>query len=192
MIRTEILIGIVILLLSVTGCQEVEKQDAVKYDMIPGKMEVIVEGDGAFPDFLVGNWKGNKNEWAIVFASDGSLTKVRIALGRTILRPGQKTVLPTRGGGKAVYIPGNWTVAYTPETRELIVRIIVNYIRIEMGPKALIGKQEYTLEGTVNEDGNVWETAVSDFPEFELLPNRPEDMPYTSEVVFDKVTILDI
>lgn len=192
MIRTEILIGIVILLLSVTGCQEVEKQDAIKYDMTPGTTEVIVEGGGAFPDFLVGKWKGNKGKWGMVFESDGSLSKVRIALGSTMLLPGQKNVLHTKGGGEAVYIPGNWTVAYIPETHELVVRIIINYIRVEMGTSTLIGKHEYTLEGIVNEQEDLWEAAVSAYPEFERLPNRPEDLPYASEVVFTKVTGQDI
>lgn len=190
--RTPILIGIIILLLSVTGCQEVEKQDAIKYDMTPGTTEVIVEGGGQFPDFLVGKWKGDKNQWGIAFASDGSISEVRIALGFARLVPSQKTVLPTKGGGEAVYIPGDWTVVYMPETRELAVRIIVNYIRIEMGPKELVGKREYMIEGIVNEEGNIWKTVISDYPEFELLPTKPGFLPFTSEVVFGKTKTLDI
>ncbi len=187
--RTEILTIIVILLLSVTGCQDTAKQDRIKYDMTPGKVEVIVEGGGAFPDFLVGNWKGNKDQWGIAFAHDGSISEVRISLGSVKLVPSKKTILPTRDGGEAIYIPGDWTVVYMPKTHELAVRIMVSYINIGIGENSLIGKQEYTLEGTINEEGNIWETIVSDYPEFELLPTSPEDVPFTSEVVFAKVNL---
>ncbi len=89
--------------------------------------------------------------------------------------------------GEAVYIPGDWSVIYSPADRELTVAIVMNYIRVEIADGALEGKANYVLVGPVSEDGRIWWTTVHSFPDFEILPTDPNDLPYTSEVIFEKI-----
>ena len=89
--------------------------------------------------------------------------------------------------GEAVYIPGDWSVIYLPNDRELVVKIVMNYISVNMGINTLRGKAEYVLTGPVSEDGRIWWTTVHSFPDFEILPTDPNDLPYTSEVIFEKI-----
>ena len=169
-------------LLALTGCH-----GPAKYNMSPGSVEVIIEGNGEFPEFLVGKWQSNKDGWEFVFEAGGKIPVARIAMGRTKITPGQTTTLPTRSGGKAVYVPGNWLVIYSPANRELTVDVVMNYIRIEMGDNVLQGKSRDILIGPVSEDGTMWHATVGRIPEYEGFPNDPNDLPYIREVIFEKI-----
>jgi len=35
-------------------------------------VEVVIDGDGRFPGFLVGRWRADKGGWEIVFEPDGT------------------------------------------------------------------------------------------------------------------------
>lgn len=291
-------------LLALTGCW-----GPARYNMSPGSVEVFVEGDGEFPEFLVGKWEGDKKGWGFVFEPDGKISVARIAMGRTKIIPGKITTLETWGGGtsgitsgnvtfsngsansgnyearlffnnsykaeaaaeftvaspplppvekekskanlefgmasppqpsvetdnpvyevneaivvnfsnaagnawdwiglyekgaandapidwfytdgrksgEAVYIPGDWLVQYSPDDRELIVVAVMNYIRVDWLDGVFQGKTKYILIGNVSEDGQMWQTTVYSFPEYEGFPVDPNDLPYTEEVNFVKV-----
>lgn len=62
----------------------------------------------------------------------------------------------------------------------------MNYIRIEMGEKTLVGKSEDIIIGTVSEDGSVWNATLNSFPEYGGFPVNPDELPYTQEVTFLK------
>jgi len=172
----------IILVSGITGCQEPSN-----YSMAPGSLEVMVEDDGHFPEFLVGKWMGDKDGWAFIFEPGGTILVARIAMGRTEVKPGKVTTLDTYGGGKAVYIPGDWKVIYSPAYRELTVDIVMNYIKVEIRDKVFQGKTRDLVTGTVSEDGNLWRTVVSSFPEYEGFPMDPNDLPVTNDVVFTKI-----
>ncbi len=172
----------VIFLLVLAACQEVSQ-----YIKTPGTLEVIVEDGGKFPESLVGKWEGDKGGWAFIFEPDGRISRARISMGRTEIVPGQIKTLPTHGGGQAIYVPGDWSVIYSPADRELTVDIVMNYIHIDMGAQALQGKTRDIISGTVSEDGKLWRTIVSSFPEYEGFPNKPEDLPYLQDVNFVKI-----
>ena len=155
--------------------------------MTPGSLEVIVEDGGKFPEFLVGKWEGDKGGWGFIFEPGGTIFVARIPMGKTEVRPGKITTLDTYGGGKAIYVPGDWLVVYSPDSRELTVDTVMSYIRIDMGDQALQGKTRDIVTGTVSEDGELWRTTVSSFPEYEGFPTDPNDLPYTREVVFRKI-----
>ena len=96
-------------------------------------------------------------------------------------------VILFRKSGEAVYIPGDWLVQYSPDDRELIVVAVMNYIRIDWLDSVFQGKTKYILIGNVSEDGQMWQTTVYSFPEYEGFPVDPNDLPYTKEVDFVKV-----
>ncbi|HIJ71953.1 MAG TPA: hypothetical protein HPP87_11415 [Planctomycetes bacterium] len=169
-------------LIVLSACQETGQ-----YVKTPGNLEVVVEDGAEFPEFLVGKWEADKDGWAFIFEPDGKIFVARISMGRTEIVPGKVKILPTHGGGQATYVPGDWSVIYSPAYRELTVDLVMNFVRVEMGDQALQGKERNIISGTVSEDGKLWRTVVSNFPEYEGFPNRPEDLPYLREVNFVKV-----
>lgn len=170
------------LLLVLTGCQEPSR-----YSMTPGSLEVVIEDGGEFPEYLVGKWVGDKKGWGFIFEPGGTILVARIAMGRTEIKPGKITTLDTYSGGKAIYVPGDWLVNYSPASRELTVDLVMNYIHIDVKDGALQGKTRYVVIGTVSEDGDFWPTTVSTFPEYEGFPTDPNELPFTEEVNFTKV-----
>ncbi len=155
--RLLVLLGCAVLLLS--GCQELgrDKKRAV---------EVIIEGGGEFPQFLVGRWKADKQSWEFVFEPDGTISSAVIALGRVRIRPGQVTTIPMRGGGKGIFEPGQWTVHYAPASRELMVEISLKNFYAELGKDVLEGKSTDVFIGTISEDGKSWHVDWIGFPDY--------------------------
>jgi hypothetical protein len=123
------------------------------------------------------------------FEPDGRILVARIAMGNAEITPGKVTTGETVTGGKAIFVPGDWRVNYSPAFRELTVDLAMNYIRmdVEVNDKAIQGRTRYIVIGTVSEDGDLWSTTVSSFAEYEGFPFDPNDMPYTEEVNFTKV-----
>jgi len=66
-------------------------------------VEVIIDGDGQFPAFLVGRWKADKGGWEIVFEPDGTISSAVVSLGRAKMRPGQVTAAQMKMGGKGLF-----------------------------------------------------------------------------------------
>ncbi len=88
--------------------------------------------------------------------------------------------------GEAVYIPGDWIVRYDAKHRQLSIDLLMNYINIQMGANYMRGKTEDIIVGKVDDSGKTWDAAVYSIPEFESLPNDPNDLPYTRNVIFTK------
>ena len=175
--------GIMVLLLS--GCQGLIKEKPI---------EVIIEGDGQFPEFLVGRWKAEgKSGWEFVFEPDGTISSAVIDNGMVKVKPRDRiTIIPMKMGGKGVYKLGQWTVQYTPDNRELAVEVVVKHFHLDMGPNALEGSSEDWFVGRISEDSQIWEAEWSSFPKYIAFtpePNEltvdPEDYP-RGTVVFRK------
>ena len=99
------------------GCSsQVQEESAV---------EVSIDGDGDFPDFLVGRWKADRGGWEIIFEPDGSISSAVVSIGRITMKPGQITTVPMKLGGKGTFEPGRWSVQYSQDRRELIVEIVI-------------------------------------------------------------------
>ena len=173
-----------VLVSSWAGCQE-----SSRYSMKPGSLEVIVEDNGKFPEFLVGKWEGDRYGWGFIFEPDGTIFRARIAMGMMEITPGKAITGETVTGGKAIFVPGDWLVIYSPANRELTVDLAMNYIRmdVDINDKAIQGKTRYIVIGTVSENGNLWPTVVSTFPEYEGFPIDPNDLPDIEQVNFTKV-----
>jgi len=188
--RLLILFGGAIVLFALTGCQK----PARTVPPISG-VEVIIEGGGEFPQFLVGRWKDEKKGWEIVFEPDGSISWAIHTIARVRVKPGQVTTVPMRRGGKGVFEAGQWAVQYAPENRELTVEIVLEHYRAEMGEQALKGSSRDIFIGQVSEDGQEWRADWFAFPEYvvstDIYDNYklPVDYNYNprSELVFKKI-----
>ena len=120
-------------------------------------IEVVIGGDGQFPEELVGLWKmEGKSRWEFVFDKDGSISSAMTELCRAKIEPGQATTYPVNFGGKGIVEPGQWKVHYDPESRELAVEVVIEYFYQDIGPNAMEGNPTFFFAGTISADGKVW------------------------------------
>ncbi len=159
-------------------------------------IEVVIDGDGRFPPFLVGRWKADKGGWEIVFEPDGTISSAVVSLGRVRMKPGQLTTTNMILGGKGRFEPGQWTVQYSQAKRELIVEIAIEHFRVELGENVVQGQTWDFFVGLVSSDGQLWWADRFSFPEYIVdtkkyphykLPFDPNDEPRES-LIFRKVT----
>ena len=136
---------------------------------------VYKKGESIVVDFS--NLPGNRYDWIGLYDKD--------APNDTHI---DWTYSDGRIGGKAVFVPGDWSVRYSPDDRELTVTIVMNYVRIEIGTNVLQGKTEDIITGYISEDATKWEAIVFSSPEYEGFPTEPNELPLTQEVNFVKTT----
>jgi len=158
-------------------------------------VEVIVEGNGQFPAFLVGRWKADRGGWEIVFEPDGKISSAIVSIGRVKMIPGRTTTVPMELGGKGVFNPGLWTVQYLPDQRQLIVEIALESFRIEMGENIVKGRTRDFFVGEISKDGTLWWPQRFSYPEYIVdtdkfpnykLPVDPNENPRET-LLFQKV-----
>ena len=129
-------------------------------------VEVIIDGDGRFPEFLVGKWTADKGGWEIIFEPDGTISSAVISLGRVRMIPGQVTKTKMKLGGEGIFKPGQWTVQYLQAKRELLVEIAIEHFTVELGENVLHGKAREILIGQVSSDGQLWWPERFTYPEY--------------------------
>ena len=159
-------------------------------------VEVIVDGNGQFPGFLVGKWQAEQGGWEFVFEPDGQISSAVVSIGRVTMKPGQTTTVPMRFGKRGVFESGIWTVQYLQEQRKLIVEISIDYFHAELGGNTIEGKTRDFFVGTISPDGSIWWTERYSYPEYTVttqtyqnytLPIDPNDNPKES-VLFEKIS----
>jgi len=185
--RTFIFFGSIVFMFSLLGCPKDLQQP-----MTAGSVDVIIEGGGEFPEFLVGKWRGVGQSWGFAFEPGGKIAYARIPMGGSIIKADEVTILPTKQGGKATFVPGDWVVKYSPENRELSVMVVMDLIRIEMAGEALQGNVVHEVRGVISEDGKMWDTVIDSYPEYEGFPVLPEELPFQKKVLFAKVVAVEI
>ena len=126
-----IVTGLFIVMLFSSGCQENTKRNT--------GVDVIISGNGDFPESLAGRWKADKGGWEIEFDSNGSISSAIISFGRIEVTPGQTTTVPMKLDGTGVVEPGVWIVEYEPLSRELTVEINIKNYRMELGDDIVEG-----------------------------------------------------
>ena len=179
-----VLAGFAVILSGLAGCQNANRG-----------VEVIIEGDGEFPEFLVGRWKADKGDWEFVFEPDGAISSAVISLGRIRIKPGELTTVPMKMGGKGIFEPGEWMVHYAPAGRELTVKISLKNFYVELGKGVVEGKSTDIFAGPISQDGKVWLVDWTSFHDYtahtEKHPNFPmyEDpnQGVTYSLIFEKV-----
>jgi predicted small secreted protein len=180
-----LLAGFVVLLAPLAGCQNTNRG-----------VKVIIEGGGEFPEFLVGEWKADKDSWKFVFEPDGTISSAVISLGRVRMKPGQVTTVPMKKGGKGVFEPGEWAVHYAPAGRVLTVKIVLKNFHMELGKDVLEGKSTDIFVGQISQNEKVWQVDWTSFPDYTAhtadYPNFKiyEDPNYgiSKILIFEKVT----
>ena len=158
-------------------------------------VEVFIDGNEEFPEFLVGTWRADKRGLEIVFEPDGKISSAIVSLGRVRMKPGETTTTQMVLGGKGIFEPGKWTVQYSNEKRELGVDIVIENFRVELGDDVVQGKTRDFFIGLVSSDGRLWWAERYKFPEYIVdtkknpnykLPFDPNEAPGES-IVFQKV-----
>lgn len=151
--------------------------------------------DAVFPEFLVGRWDATIGAYRqIIFAADGSISALGISVGipgakPARLIPNETTVVEVKDGRQQTVKLGDCVADYSPETRELIVFIDVEHLRMVYGSDLIVeGDRKDVLVGTVSEDGKTWEAGWIEYYDyggmFPMDPNR-EGIPVP--VIFEKV-----
>jgi len=171
-----VLAGCAIILSTIAGCQNADSG-----------VDVIVEGGGQFPQFLVGTWKEDKFGWEFVFQPDGTISSAVIDGGKIRVNPARKIAATSlKGWGDAVYELGQWLVQYAPSRRELAVQVVVKHFRIKMEQDGLVMEGDSTdwFVGPVSQDAKTWDAEWYTFrknifltPERTELRHDPNDNP---------------
>ena len=181
--RSIVLIGCVFLVFG--GCQGVSRNKS--------GVEVIIEGNGQFPQSLAGRWKDAEQGWEFVFEPDGTISSAVINSGFITVEPAKGIAEQPMRVGKAVFKLGLWTVQYTPKTRELGVEVVVDFFHIDIGKTWLEGHRSDWFVGTVSEDYQSWDAEWISFPTFIAYIPEPRELPVEpndtiTELLFEKVT----
>jgi hypothetical protein len=159
-------------------------------------VDVIVEGNKPFPQDIGGTWRADRHGWEFVFAPDGQILSAVISLGRVRIVPGQTTTLPTKSGDKAVFTPGRWTVHYLPDSSELTVKIVMDYVRIELAGDILEGTSTDVFSGPIRPAEGVWQVQWTSFTRYKahtsanisLDLSTPSEDGETQPLIFTKAT----
>ena len=159
-------------------------------------VEVIIEGDGEFPESLVGRWKADKSGWEFVFEPDGTISSAVISLGRVRMKPGEVTTVPMKMGGKGIFEPGEWVVHYVPAGRELMVEIKLKNFYAKLGEDVLEGKGTDIFAGPIIQEGKVWQVNWTSFPDYvahtaeypDFRMSEDPDYGLSKTLIFEKVT----
>ena len=160
-----LLLGFVLLLIS--GCQGGASDKS--------GVDVFIEGDGKFPEFLVGTWKSDAQTLEIVFEPDGTISSATMPLGLDKLKPGETAEFDNgEGGSKGYFKAGRrWSVYYKPARRELSVELSLERYRVEMPGGGIIeGSSRDILSGRVSEDGKTWQAEWLTFPEYYITTDE--------------------
>jgi hypothetical protein len=143
-------------------------------DKPAGPVDVVVEGNRSLPSGITGRWKADADGWEFVLAPDGRIESAVISIGRVRVVPGRTTTATTKGGGDAIFAPGQWTVHYAPESGQLTVRIVMDRVRVEMGESTIEGSSTDVFAGPVNPQDGTWQTQWTTFARYiRHAPGKP-------------------
>ena len=176
-----VLVGCAVFLSGFAGCQSAKRG-----------VKVIVDGDGEFPEFLVGTWKADKGGWEFIFEPDGTISSAVIGLGKVRMKPGQIAEVPMQIGGKAVFEPGLWTVQYSVASGELSVEVVIDNFHMEERQQLLGGKATNMFVGPVSENDKIWQAEWFDFSDYIFYTPEPvkvafdPNKAYVGTVIFKK------
>lgn len=156
------------------GCQKADKGVDLNTDR---GVNVVIEGGGSFPKSLAGTWKADNYGWEFVFKPDGTISSAVIDAGMVRVNPGRKVAtIPLKKEGKGTYKLGQWTVQYSPHSRELAVEVVVDYFHLDMKTFGLKGHSTDWFVGTVSEDSQSWKAEWFTFPKYIALTPEPTEL----------------
>ncbi len=207
--RLVALVGCAVFLLVLAGCKQQDErmssqpqlesktQDEVLHEVWDGEPqdEVLPDffGDqtqrSVFPEFLVGTWKADRYDWAFKFEPDGSISHLVHMLWalRIDVKEGGVYVKSKFEDSYAVFVIGPCEADYNPTTRELSVKIIMDYYEIKTPVGSLEGRSEDYFQGPVSEDGKTWKVEWRNYgyldgatlPDIDYIDANPEPLVFT-------------
>ncbi|MHC4158276.1 MAG: hypothetical protein ACYSSO_04265 [Planctomycetota bacterium] len=152
-------------------------------------VEQAIEGEGEFPEFLVGTWRAKgRSGWEVVLEPDGTISSAVIRFARVRIRPNQKTEIRVGKKGKlGIFEAGDCEAYYDPTTHDMSIIIEMKRVYAEMGGGVVDGTCKYYISGIISEEGENWDTDVvsvldlsAQLPE----PNSTEEEPALRHVGF--------
>jgi hypothetical protein len=159
------LLASLVVLSSVTGCQKAETG-----------VIVDVRDGGRFPSALAGTWKAEGHGWEFVFERDGTISSAVIDEGMLRVTPAKEVhTVELKNDGLGTYKLGQWTVQYSPHSRELAVEVVVDDFHLDMKTFGLKGQMDDWFVGPVSQDFRTWRAEWFSFPQYvALLPGEEE------------------
>jgi len=183
---------------AVTGCQtlvSLVEPKTVNEGVLLYKEKFV---KGPLPDFVVGVWKegrpdvnlpanicvGGRVCWDFTFEPDGSISQMRHILVTVPINVKEGGVLEDlKEGAFAINALGPCGASYNPAGRELKVRVVIDYFRIELPIGVLEGGSDDVIVGTISDDGKVWNAKWWNYSQLEGAdeydPNEVEPIPVT-------------
>lgn len=141
-----LIVGVNMMLL--VGCGPATKQ------VNAGSAECIrVEG---FESFLSGTWESADKKWAFTFEPDGRISELRHPVGIDIVTADGGATKMSAQGKEDEFILGQYGAEYKTETRELEVKVQLEYFRIFLVDRFFEGETADTITGIVSADGQKW------------------------------------
>ncbi len=146
----------------------------------------------AFPDFLIGLWEAEigPSGWTFKFEPDGSILEmIHSVAGEVDLRQDGVYLEGPDENSYAAFIMGPCEAKYNANTRELRVRIVLDYYRMVLQNAEFEGEIHDYIKGPVSEDGKTWKAEWLNYgwmkgaspPDFNMIGANP--MP----LVFSKI-----
>jgi len=191
-----VLIWCCVFLLVPAGCKDTGKQDRGSEETVVepvpprGEVEVVVEGNGEFPEFLVGVWQAQmeQGEWAFKFEPDGSISKIAHSLAGWVDVVEDRVYLEgPEPGTYATFAMGPCEANYDMKTRELRVTIILAYYQLVLPQEQSEGSAYDFFIGPVSEDGKRWTASWQHFDWLEGADFTESDLPIV-QLIFTKAT----
>jgi hypothetical protein len=144
-------------------------------------------GEDVLPEFLVGVWEADEFRWGFKFERDGSISKLIHTMGMRINVGEGGYYEEGADGSNAMYAMGPCEASYDPNTRELDVKIVLDYFRMEFPTGSLEGKSIDYFTGVVSEDGEIWEVEWRNYgwldganpPDPNLIEANPQKLTFS-------------
>lgn len=150
------------------------------------------------PAEAVGDWKAGESGWVVSLGENGMPVSAVHPMGRAVIRPGKTTIVPfdpKKIAGEQVFTCGPWGWEYDPASRELFIRMVIDY-KTQGSPADIVGQMEEVLVGPFNEDFTEWRAdwfSTSEFVVTEPLSGKTvetvtrEDEKSRGTLVFKKL-----
>jgi hypothetical protein len=161
-------IGLLCLVFTVTGCQQINKKDDYNYSKIAGI------------------WKAKNSGWQIEISENGDVLSAVFPMGEAIVKPGKTTSITMLDNQKSTFQSGKFPLYFDDETGQLDVTIEIEKIHIKYLDDELIGSNNTIFTGFIDNKGEVWSAVYFEIFDYGMrFPQNEEDIEGT-EITFTR------
>lgn len=120
-----------------------------------------------FPKVMVGVWEARVNEWGkwgFKFEPDGSIQKLEHPLfGPVVLSEGYVYMEGPDPNTHAIFQMGPCDANYLPQTKELKVKVVLDYFRMKLPTGVLEGRSDSYFSGPISRNGKTWAVELREY-----------------------------